>query len=55
MAVPALVGTGGYVAAAYLIFLALVLVYVALIAAKLSRTRRQLMELADRAGRDDPG
>jgi hypothetical protein len=50
MAVAALDGTGGYVAAAYLIFLALVLVYIAVIALKLTRTRRQL---ADRALQDD--
>jgi hypothetical protein len=50
MAVAALDGTGGYVAAAYLIFLALVLVYIAVIALKLTRTRRQL---ADRALQDN--
>jgi hypothetical protein len=36
---------GKYVAAAYLVFLALVLVYVAIMAAKLSRIERELGEL----------
>ncbi len=38
---------GKYVAAAYLVFLALVLVYVAIMAAKLARIDRELGELAD--------
>lgn len=37
----------GYVAAAYVIFLALVLVYFAIMAAKLSKVERQLRELND--------
>jgi hypothetical protein len=37
----------GYVAAAYLVFLALVLVYVVIMAAKLSRFERELSELND--------
>jgi hypothetical protein len=44
---------GGYVAAAYLVFLALILVYVAIMAYKLSRYERELAELnelADRQG-----
>ena len=44
---------GPYVAAAYLVFLALVLIYVAIMAAKLSRFERELSELneiADRRG-----
>jgi len=49
----------GYVAAAYLVFLALVLVYVAIMAARLGRTERDLAELDELAeGRDparDPG
>ena len=37
----------GYVAAAYLVFLTLVLVYVAIMAAKVARIQRELGELAD--------
>ena len=40
---------GPYVAAAYLVFLALILIYVAIMAAKLERMRRDLTELADLA------
>ena len=36
---------GKYVAAAYLVFLALVLVYVAIMASRLARTERELAEL----------
>ena len=43
---------GRYVAAAYLVFLALLLVYVAIMAAKLARIGRELGELAELA---DPG
>ena len=42
---------GGYVAAAYLVFLALILIYVGIMAYKLSkleRTAAELNELADR-------
>jgi len=35
----------GYVAAAYLVFLALVLIYVAIMAVRLARTERELVEL----------
>jgi hypothetical protein len=38
---------GKYVAGAYLVFLALVLIYVAIMAAKLERIQRDLRELAD--------
>ena len=38
---------GKYVAAAYLVFLALVLVYVAIMASKLSRIEREVVELAE--------
>jgi len=38
---------GKYVAAAYLVFMALILVYVAIMAAKLARIDRELGELAD--------
>jgi hypothetical protein len=41
----------GYVAAAYLVFLALVLIYVAIMAAKLGRVQRDLQELDELAGR----
>jgi len=40
-----------YVAAAYIVFLALVLAYVAIMAAKLQRIDRELGELADLAER----
>ncbi len=42
---------GPYVAAAYLVFLALVLIYVAIMAAKLSRVQREIGELAELAER----
>lgn len=40
---------GKYVAAAYLVFLALLLIYVAIMAMKLNRIDRELAELADLA------
>ena len=40
---------GNYVAGAYLVFVALLLVYVVIMAAKLQRIERELRELADRA------
>ncbi len=49
-------GGEGYVAAAYLVFLALVLVYLGIMASKLSRIERQVVELAeevDARERDD--
>jgi hypothetical protein len=42
---------GKYVAAAYLVFLALVLIYVAIMAAKLVRIERELGELKELADR----
>ncbi len=39
----------GYVAAAYVVFLALVLVYVVIIAAKIGRIEREVNTLADLA------
>ena len=49
---------GPYVAAAYLVFLALVLVYVAIMASKLSRIEREVVEIAElverRAGAAPP-
>jgi hypothetical protein len=41
----------GYVAAAYLVFLALLLIYVAIMASKLSRFERELAELNELADR----
>ncbi len=42
----------GYVAAAYLVFLALLLVYVSIMAIRLARVERELVELnADTEGR----
>ena len=52
---------GMYVAAAYLVFLALILVYVAIMASKLVRIARdldevaELIERADSPGRGGPG
>jgi cell division protein FtsL len=45
------VENGGYVGAAYVAFLLLLLVYVAIMAAKLSRIQRELSSLADLAER----
>jgi hypothetical protein len=42
---------GPYVAAAYLVFLALILVYVAIMAVKLVRIERELTELNELAAR----
>ena len=44
---------GKYVAAAYLVFLALVLIYVGIMAAKLSRIERDLTELNELAAKRD--
>jgi hypothetical protein len=41
----------GYVAAAYLVFFALVLIYVVIMAAKLARFERELSELNELADR----
>jgi hypothetical protein len=48
---PALPDNTGYVAAAYLIFFAIVLIYVVIMASKLSRFERELSELNDMADR----
>jgi CcmD family protein len=45
---------GRYVAAAYVVFIALILVYVAIMAAKLARIDRELSELADLAEGNSP-
>jgi len=42
---------GPYVAAAYLVFLALILAYVAIMASKLARVERELSELTELAGK----
>jgi predicted S18 family serine protease len=42
---------GKYVAAAYLIFLALILIYLAIMAVKLVRIQREIAELAELAER----
>jgi hypothetical protein len=44
----ALAESESYVAGAYLVFLALLLIYVAIMAGKLQRIQRALRELADR-------
>jgi hypothetical protein len=44
---------GPYVAAAYLVFLALILIYVAIMASKLVRIARDLDEVADLVERRD--
>jgi hypothetical protein len=44
---------GPYVAAAYLVFLALVLIYVAIMAGKLVRMQRELGELSELLERRD--
>ncbi len=44
---------GKYVAGAYLVFVTLILVYVAIIGAKIARIERQVDELLDIAERDD--
>jgi hypothetical protein len=46
---------GKYVAGAYVVFLALILVYVAIMAIRLSRIEREVIELAELVERDrDP-
>ena len=44
---------GPYVAAAYLVFLALILVYVSIMATKLARIEREIGELSEIAERRD--
>lgn len=46
---------GKYVAGAYVVFLALLVVYVAIMAAKLQRIERELRELASFAEQGSPG
>ena len=45
---------GKYVAGAYLVFLALLLIYVTIMSVRLGRIDRELGELADIAERKDP-
>ena len=45
----------GYLAAAYLVFLALVLIYVAIMAVRLSRVQRELADLLSELERRDDG
>ncbi len=45
---------GKYVAAAYLVFLALLLIYVAIMAGRLSRLERDLSELNETLDHRDP-
>ena len=46
---------GKYVAAAFLVFLALILVYVAIMAVRLTRLQRELTELNEAASREAEG
>ncbi len=41
---------GKYVAGAYIVFVALILIYVAIMAAKLNRIQREIEDLAERHG-----
>jgi hypothetical protein len=49
--IPLAVENGGYVGAAYVVFLLLLLIYVAIMAAKLQRIQREVNSLADLADR----
>jgi hypothetical protein len=48
---PALTGNSGYAAAAYLVFLALILIYIVIMAVKLGRMQRDVVELNELADR----
>jgi hypothetical protein len=55
--IPLAVENGGYVGAAYVVFLLLLLIYVAIMAGKLQRIQREvnsLAELADRPSGSNP-
>jgi hypothetical protein len=45
---------GKYVAAAYLVFLVLILVYVTIMASRLTRLQRDIAELSELADRREP-
>ena len=47
-------GGEGYVAAAYLVFLALVLIYVAIMAVRLTQMQREIAELNELASQREP-
>ena len=49
--IPLAVENGGYVGAAYVVFLLLLLIYVAIMAAKLQRIQREVNSIADIADR----
>ena len=49
--IPLAIENGGYVGAAYVVFLLLLLIYVAIMAAKLQRIQREVDSLADLADR----
>jgi hypothetical protein len=53
MAAPLAASGGDYVAAAYLVFLFLVLSYLAIMAVKLSRIEREVVEISDAVERRD--
>ena len=55
MPAPAVDDAGVYVAAAYLVFVALVVVYVVILASKLKRTKRGLEDLAGHIPKDGDG
>jgi len=46
---------GKYVAAAYVVFVALILIYVVIMASRLSRLERELVELNELAEGEAPG
>jgi hypothetical protein len=46
-------GSGGYLAAAYLVFFALVLIFFVIMAVKLSRLERELKELNELAAQNE--
>jgi hypothetical protein len=49
--IPLAVENGGYVGAAYVVFLLLLLIYVAIMAAKLQRIQREVNSIAELADR----
>ena len=55
MIAPLAIENGGYVGAAYLVFLLLLLIYVAIMAGKLQRIQRELSSLAEIAERSTSG